>query len=84
MGNPLQYPCLGNPMDRGDWWVRIHGAAKESDTTQQVNDNTITQLLSIRHLSVYYTTYLYAMAVYQSSIYLTIYMPSVYLLRDFV
>ena len=28
-------------MDRGDWWVRIHGAAKESDTTQQVNDNTI-------------------------------------------
>ena len=19
-GNPLQYFCLGNPMDRGDWW----------------------------------------------------------------
>ena len=19
-GNPLQYPCLGNPMDRGAWW----------------------------------------------------------------
>ena len=20
-GNPLQYSCLGNPMDRGDWWA---------------------------------------------------------------
>ena len=27
-GNPLQYPCLGNPMDRGAWWATIHGAAK--------------------------------------------------------
>ena len=23
-GNPLQYPCLGNPMDRGAWWVVVH------------------------------------------------------------
>jgi len=23
-GNPLQYSCLGNPMDRGDWWVTFH------------------------------------------------------------
>ena len=22
-GNPLQYPCLGNPMDRGSWWVSM-------------------------------------------------------------
>ena len=27
-GNPLQYPCLGNPMDRGAWWAIIHGVAK--------------------------------------------------------
>ena len=31
--NPLQYSCLGNPMDRGAWQVIIHGVAKESDTT---------------------------------------------------
>ena len=24
-GNPLQYSCLGNPMDRGAWWATIHG-----------------------------------------------------------
>ena len=27
-GNPLQYPCLGNPKDRGDWRATIHRAAK--------------------------------------------------------
>ena len=32
-GNSLQYSCLGNPMDRGAWWVTVHGVVKESDTT---------------------------------------------------
>ena len=27
-GNPLQYPCLGNPMDRGAWWAIVHGVAR--------------------------------------------------------
>ena len=27
-GNPLQYSCLGNPMDRGAWWTTVHGVAK--------------------------------------------------------
>ena len=27
-GNPLQYPCLENPMDRGAWQVTVHGVAK--------------------------------------------------------
>ena len=25
--NPFQYPCLGNPMDRGAWWATGHGVA---------------------------------------------------------
>ena len=28
-GNPLQYSCLGNPMDRRDWWTTVYGVAKE-------------------------------------------------------
>ena len=32
-GNPLQYSCLENSMDRGAWWVTIHGVA-ESDMTE--------------------------------------------------
>ena len=27
-GNPLQYSCLGNPMDRGAWWATAHEVAK--------------------------------------------------------
>ena len=27
-GNPLQYSCLKNPMDGGDWWAAVHGVAK--------------------------------------------------------
>ena len=27
-GNPLQYSCLGNSMDRGAWWAMVHGIAK--------------------------------------------------------
>ena len=32
-GNPLQYSCLGNPMNRGVWWAVAHGVTKELDTT---------------------------------------------------
>ena len=32
-GNPLQNPCLENPMDRGAWWATVHGVAEESDMT---------------------------------------------------
>ena len=38
-GNPLQYSCLGNPMDRGAWRAIVHGVAKESDTTEWLNKN---------------------------------------------
>ena len=27
-GNPLQYSCHGNPMDRGAWWATVHRVAK--------------------------------------------------------
>ena len=32
-GNPLQYSCLENPMDRGAWWATFHRVT-ESDTTE--------------------------------------------------
>ena len=27
-GDPLQYSCLGNSMDRGAWWAKVHGLQK--------------------------------------------------------
>ena len=33
-GNPLQYSCLGNPIDRELWQAAVHQVAKESDMTE--------------------------------------------------
>ena len=38
-GHPLQYSCLGNPMDREAWLAAAYGVIKESDTTEQLNNN---------------------------------------------
>ena len=36
-GNPLQYSCLKNPMDRGTWQATVHGVTKELDMTEQLS-----------------------------------------------
>ena len=33
-GNPLQYSCLDNSMDRGAWWAIVHGITKNLGTTK--------------------------------------------------
>ena len=38
-GNPLQYSCLANPMDRGAWWAAVHGVSK---SRTQLGDFTFT------------------------------------------
>ena len=39
--NPLQYSCLGNPKDRGAGQAVVHGVAKESGTTEQLNNSVV-------------------------------------------
>ena len=41
--DPLQYSCLENPMDRGDWWATVHGVTKSR--TQLSNLTLIILLL---------------------------------------
>ena len=38
-GSSFQYPCLGNPMDRGAWQATVHGITKESNTTEILNNS---------------------------------------------
>ena len=40
--NPLQYSHLGNPMDRRAWRATVHGVTKQSDMTEQLNNNSKT------------------------------------------
>ena len=36
-GNPLQYSCLQNPMDRGAWWATVHGVTKSQTGLKQLS-----------------------------------------------
>ena len=36
-GNPLQYSCMENPMDRGAWRKTVHGVTKDLDTPERVS-----------------------------------------------
>ena len=42
-GNPLQYSCLENPMDRGAWQVTVHGVAK--------SQTRLSDFTSLHHLA---------------------------------
>ena len=48
-GNPLQYSCLGNPMDREAWWATVHGHCKRArhnlvTKQQQIGNNHLISL----------------------------------------
>ena len=54
-GNPLQYSCLENPMDRGAWWATIYGVTK---SRTRLNDFTFTFNTYIWNLGRWYWWYL--------------------------
>ena len=56
-GKPLQYPCLGNPMNRGAWWATVRGVAESlSMHTRMVFPCVILYLLSRGMKSLCQTT----------------------------
>ena len=39
-GNPLQYSCLENPVDRGAWWAAVHGVAQSRTRLKRVSSSS--------------------------------------------
>ena len=39
-GNPLQYSCLENPMDRGAWWATVHGVSMSQTRLKRLSTDT--------------------------------------------
>ena len=51
-GNPLQYSCLENPMERGAWQATVHGVS-ESDTTERLTLQLLLCIYANPNLPVY-------------------------------
>ncbi|KAB0375259.1 hypothetical protein FD755_013751, partial [Muntiacus reevesi] len=51
-GNPLQYSCLENSMERGAWWATVHGVAK-SQTGQVISRSLFLQTRNSLRVGIY-------------------------------
>ena len=49
-GNPLQYSCLENSMDRGTWWATLHRVAKSRTWLKQfsMHSNTLNKKMKMK------------------------------------
>ena len=59
-GNPLQYPCLENSMDKGAWWTIVHGIAESdrAEHTQHAKDYIVyPQFVTVGHQLICNTSY---------------------------
>ena len=56
-GNPLQYSCLGNPMDRETWQATGHGATKSWTQLSTINYVTFTIQINIKGTKIIYCSY---------------------------
>ena len=53
-GNPLQYSCLENPMDRGAWRATVHGVTKSRTQLEQLsNHSTSLPKKDLRNIQLY-------------------------------
>ena len=50
-GNPFQYPCLENPMDRGAWWATVQGVERDLDRTERLDHNQLSTYQALTAVS---------------------------------
>ena len=50
-GNPFQYPCLENPMDRGAWWATVQGVERDLDMTERLDHNQLSTYQALTAVS---------------------------------
>ena len=83
-GNPLQYSCLGNTMDRGAWWATVHRVSKESHMTEHTQRDSwfilqcgtnlccTTNWLTYTHIDILFLTILFHWFITGYRIYFTV------------
>ena len=49
-GNPLQYSCLENPMDRGAWWAIVHRVTKSQTRLSDCTSKSLQMVTAVMKL----------------------------------
>ena len=49
-GNPLQYSCLENPMDRGAWWAIVHRVTKSQTRLSDFTSKSLQMVTAVMKL----------------------------------
>ena len=62
-GNQLQYSCLENPMDRGDWWATVHEIAKSWTWLKQLSMHTHMYTCIHTHIHINTHKYMYKLPI---------------------
>ena len=57
-GNPPQYSCLENPMDRGAWWATVYRVAKSQMQLKQLSTHYLLYHISVRLVIPFFNHYL--------------------------
>ena len=52
-GNPLQYSCLENPMDKGTWWATVHRITKSQTWLKQMSSNYLGPKRKLVHSNIW-------------------------------
>ena len=47
-GNPLQYTCMENSMDRGAWWAAVHGITKSWTRLKRLSSSSSSRALGVK------------------------------------
>ena len=64
-GNPPQYSCLENPMDRGAWWATVHRVT-ESDMTERLSTHARYSVGSHQPITSYVIVYILIFIIFTS------------------
>ena len=68
-GNPLQYSCLENAMDREDWWATVHRVTKSQTQLKRLSMHTcINEVFKILNMLYIYNPSQVRQTMFQCSI----------------
>ena len=68
-GNPFQYSCLENRMERGAWWATVHGAAKSQAQLSDLAQSTYTHFFFLIGFCLFVCLFVFVIELHEVLVY---------------